>query len=258
MLKLAANLDWLFTELPMSARFHAARREGFRAVEGMFFCQHSLDMLRIAQQESGMSVVLMNAPAGDWLRGERGLAALPGRDDEYLNSLLIARRYAGTLGCRQVHVMAGLRDHSVTEDEQLELLVNRLCIACDVLAEKDITVLIEPLNSEDMPGYIINSLPRAKDIIRRVSHQNIGLQFDIYHCQKIHGNVTQNIDKYLSIVKHFQIASVPGRHEPGSGELNETWILNFINQKNFQGWIGCEDKPSTLTTESLRWMKPYL
>ncbi|MEL8394482.1 hydroxypyruvate isomerase family protein, partial [Escherichia coli] len=189
MLKLAANLDWLFTELPMSARFHAARREGFRAVEGMFFCQHSLDMLRIAQQESGMSVVLMNAPAGDWLRGERGLAALPGRDDEYLNSLLIARRYAGTLGCRQVHVMAGLRDHSVTEDEQLELLVNRLCIACDVLAEKDITVLIEPLNSEDMPGYIINSLPRAKDIIRRVSHQNIGLQFDIYHCQKIHGNV---------------------------------------------------------------------
>lgn len=258
MLKLAANLDWLFCEHPIAGRFQAAKAAGFHGVEGLFLWQHSLDVLLAAQQETGLPVALMNAPAGNWQAGERGLASLPERDEEYQRSLMIARDYATALGCRKVHVMAGLRVDTLSASAQRERLTDRLRIACDVMVEAGIDVLIEPLNLEDMPGYFVDSFPLAESLINEVDRKNIGLQFDIYHCQKIHGNVAHFIERYLPIIKHFQIASVPGRHEPGTGELNEAWLFDFIKQTGYQGWMGCEYKPSTPGPESLRWMTPYL
>ena len=258
MLKLAANLDWLFCEHPIAGRFQAAKAAGFHGVEGLFLWQHSLDVLLAAQQETGLPVALMNAPAGNWQAGERGLASLPERDEEYQRSLMIARDYATALGCRKVHVMAGLRVDTLSASAQRERLTDRLHIACDVMVEAGIDVLIEPLNPQDMPGYFVDSFPLAESLINEVDRKNIGLQFDIYHCQKIHGNVAHFIERYLPIIKHFQIASVPGRHEPGTGELNEAWLFDFIKQTGYQGWMGCEYKPSTPGPESLRWMTPYL
>ena len=258
MLKLAANLDWLFCEYPIAGRFQAAKAAGFHGVEGLFLWQHSLDVLLAAQQETGLPVALMNAPAGNWQAGERGLASLPERDEEYQRSLMIARDYATALGCRKVHVMAGLRVDTLSASAQRERLTDRLRIACDVMVEAGIDVLIEPLNPQDMPGYFVDSFPLAESLINEVDRKNIGLQFDIYHCQKTHGNVAHFIERYLPIIKHFQIASVPGRHEPGTGELNEAWLFDFIKQTGYQGWMGCEYKPSTPGPESLRWMTPYL
>lgn len=258
MLKLAANLDWLFTDLPIAGRFQAAKAAGFHGVEGLFLWQHPLEHLQAIQQETSLPVVLMNAPAGDWSQGERGLAALPERDEEFYRSLNVAHDYAMGLGCRRVHVMSGLRRSDLTLYAQRELLVNRLRIACDMMAKTGIDVLIEPLNPQDMPSYMVDSFPLAESIIREVDRKNIGLQFDIYHCQKIHGDVVKNIERYLPLIKHFQIASVPYRHEPGTGELNEKWILDFIEQLNYQGWIGCEYQPSTSAPESLHWITPYL
>ncbi|MFA9593469.1 hydroxypyruvate isomerase family protein [Citrobacter telavivensis] len=258
MLKLAANLDWLFCEHPIAGRFQAAKAAGFHGVEGLFLWQHSLGVLLAAQQETGLPVALMNAPAGNWQAGERGLASLPERDEEYQRSLMIARDYATALGCRKVHVMAGLRVDTLSASAQRERLTDRLRIACDVMVEAGIDVLIEPLNPQDMPGYFVDSFPLAESLINEVDRKNIGLQFDIYHCQKIHGNVAHFIERYLPIIKHFQIASVPGRHEPGTGELNEAWLFDFIKQTGYQGWMGCEYKPSTPGPESLRWMTPYL
>lgn len=258
MLKLAANLDWLFCERPIAARFQAAKAAGFHGVEGLFLWQHPLDVLLTAQRETGLPVALMNAPAGNWQAGERGLASLPDRDEEFHRSLMIARDYATALGCRKVHVMAGLRADNLSACAQRERLTDRLRIACDVMVEAGIDVLIEPLNPEDMPGYFVDSFPLAESLINEVARKNIGLQFDIYHCQKIHGNVAHLIERYFPIIKHFQIASVPGRNEPGTGELNETWLFNFIKKTGYQGWMGCEYKPSTPGPESLRWMTPYL
>lgn len=258
MLKLAANLDWLFTEHPIAARFHAARLAGFRGVEGLFLWQHPLEVLQTAQRETALPVVLLNAPAGNWQQGERGLAGLPGRDEEFHRSLVVARDYAIALNCRQVHVMAGLRCDGMALNAQRMLLTERLRIACDLLADAGIVVLVEPLNPEDMPGYLINSFPLAADIIRDVERENIGLQFDIYHCQKIHGNLATNLNRYWPLIKHMQIASVPDRHEPGTGELNDAWLFDFIIRKDYQHWIGCEYKPSTPDSQSLRWIMPYL
>ncbi|POT58133.1 hydroxypyruvate isomerase [Citrobacter amalonaticus] len=258
MLKLAANLDWLFIERPVAARFAAAKEAGFHGVEGLFLWQHPLTQLQAAQQKYALPVVLMNAPAGNWQQGERGLAGLPGCEEAFRRSLAVARDYATGLNCRQVHVMAGLRCEALSLPAQHSLLADRLRLACDVMADAGIDVLVEPLNPEDMPGYLIDSFPLAESIIRKVGRKNIGLQFDIYHCQKIHGNVANNIERYFPIIKHFQIASVPGRHEPGTGELNETWLFDLINKMNYQGWMGCEYKPSTPGPESLRWITPYL
>ncbi|EPQ0972861.1 hydroxypyruvate isomerase family protein [Citrobacter farmeri] len=258
MLKLAANLDWLFCEHPIAGRFQAAKAAGFHGVEGLFLWQHPLDVLLAAQRETGLPVALMNAPAGNWQAGERGLASLPDRDEEFHRSLMIARDYATALGCRKVHVMAGLRADNLSACAQRERLTDRLRIACDVMVEVGIDVLIEPLNPEDMPGYFVDSFPLAESLINEVARKNIGLQFDIYHCQKTHGNVAHLIERYFPIIKHFQIASVPGRHEPGTGELNETWLFNFIKQTGYQGWMGCEYKPSTPGPESSRWMTSYL
>lgn len=243
MLKLAANLDWIFKDLPISARFHAARQAGFHGVEGLFLWQHPLAELRLAQQETELPVVLLNAPAGNWSAGERGLASLPLRDDEYRASLSLAREYASALGCRQVHVMAGNRSAALSAGQQQALLVSRLQYACDFMAPAGITVLIEPLNPQDMPNYFIDNFPLAEKIMTQVARENIGLQFDIYHCQKTHGDVARNIAHYWPLIRHFQIASVPGRNEPGTGELNDAWLLNYIQELNYRGWIGCEYTP---------------
>ncbi|MBW7982002.1 hydroxypyruvate isomerase family protein [Enterobacillus tribolii] len=258
MLKFAANLDWLYADQPIEQRFANAQANGFQGVEGLFLWQHPLESLLAAQRETALPVVLMNAPAGDWAAGERGVAALPGRGPEFRQGLEWVCGYGYTLGCAQIHVMAGKRVAGMDAGEQYALLIRRLQYACDYAEQYGITVLLEPLNPEDMPDYFIDNFPLAEKIIRDVRRENIGLQFDIYHCQKIHGNIMNNILRYRSVIRHFQIASVPGRNEPGSGELNDVNILACIASMPFQGWIGCEYKPSEITSNKLTWLTSYL
>ncbi|SFR05986.1 hydroxypyruvate isomerase [Enterobacter sp. kpr-6] len=257
MLRLAANLDWLYRDVPIDARFYAARDAGFHGVEGLFLWQHSLAQLCALSRETALPVALMNAPAGDWDQGERGLAALPGREADFRQSIAVAAEYARALNCSRIHVMSGLRLNEMPFDEQYALLITRLRNACDVFAAFNIEVVIEPLNSEDMPGYFVNSFLLAQNIIHDTARENIGLQFDIYHCQKMHGNVINNIRRYQAITRHYQIASVPGRNEPGSGELNDARILTLINQLDYQGWVGCEYHPSD-SPSNMDWITPYL
>lgn len=255
--KFAANISWLFTELPFVERFARAREAGFTGVECLFPYEVPLAELCDAQRQSGLPVVLINAPPGDWARGARGLAAQPDCDEAFIDAILLAREYASALGCRQVHVMAGHRVNSLSEQQQYQLLIQRLRQAANLLAEKNISVLIEPLNKEDMPGYFVNSFPLAEKIIHDVGCDNIGLQFDIYHCQKLHGNIINNIQRYLPITRHYQVASSPGRNEPGSGELNDDWIFSQIDNTNYHGWVGCEYQPLTPPGADIHWLAPY-
>lgn len=257
MLRLAANLDWLWRELPLEARFEAAREAGFHGVEGLFLWQQPLTALCALSRDTALPVALMNAPAGEWDRGERGLAALPERDADFRQSLHIAAEYAQALKCSRLHVMSGLRENGLPFDAQYALLISRLRQACDYLSPFNIEVLIEPLNGEDMPGYFVDSFPLAEKIIHDTARHNIGLQFDIYHCQKIHGNIINNIRRYQPITQHYQIASVPGRNEPGSGELNDARILTLINNLDYQGWVGCEYTLSH-SARNMDWITPYL
>ncbi|HEY0207950.1 2-oxo-tetronate isomerase [Acerihabitans sp.] len=257
MLKFAANLTWLFNEAPFIERFALAARAGFNGVECLFPYQEPLGGIADARRQNGLEMVLINAPAGDWARGERGLASLPGRDEEFRQSLHLAREYARALGCRQVHVMAGNRDESISFERQYILLKDRMSYAADFFLPDNIRVLVEPLNGGDMPGYFIPSFYLADKLIMDCNKQNIYLQFDIYHCQKIQGNLSAALQHYRALISHIQIASVPQRQEPDSGELHLPWILKQLEQQDYQGWIGCEYRPATETHAGLGWLENY-
>ncbi|WP_411705083.1 2-oxo-tetronate isomerase [Edaphovirga cremea] len=255
MLKFAANLTWLFTEVPFLQRFALAAEAGFPAVECLFPYEEELGAVLRAQKESALPVALINAPAGVWESGQRGLASLPDAETQFQRSVQQAHEYALALGCKQIHIMAGNREESITFDEQYALLIERLRYATDFLNTDNIRVLIEPLNNENMPGYFIPSFPLAEKIIRDCERENIALQFDFYHCQKIHGNLWANVQRYWPLIAHIQIASVPNRNEPNKGELNYPWLFQQLELQGYQGWIGCEYRPETDTFAGLGWFK---
>ncbi|WP_145530939.1 2-oxo-tetronate isomerase [Yersinia alsatica] len=257
MLKFAANLSWLFNEVPLIERFSQAAAAGFQATECLFPYQEPIDSLVSAQRNSGLPVVLINAPPGRWDQGERGLASLPKREEEFRQSLQQAREYALALGCKQIHIMAGNRNSSITEQQQYDTLVKRLSYAADYLLADNIKVLIEPLNTEDMPGYFISTFTRAIQLIKECNKENIFLQFDIYHCQKIQGNISRSLQHYWPLISHLQIASVPNRNEPDGGEINYPWLFNYLASHHYSGWIGCEYQPQTTTREGLDWFTHY-
>lgn len=254
MLKFAANLTWLFTEVPFLQRFALAAKAGFPAVECLFPYQEQIADVQQAQKASGIPVVLINAPAGEWENGQRGLASLPDAGEPFRHSVRLAREYAVSLGCKQIHIMAGNREERITFDEQYALLIERLRYAADYLMADNIRVLIEPLNNDNMPGYFISSFPLAEKIIHQCERKNIFLQFDVYHCQKIHGNLWVNLQHYWPLISHIQIASVPDRHEPNKGEVNYPWLFQQLVIKNYPGWIGCEYQPENETFSGLGWL----
>jgi 2-dehydrotetronate isomerase len=253
MANLAANLSFLFPERPFLDRFQAAAAAGFRAVEFAFGYDHSEQEIAAAARSAGVEVVLMNLPPGDWEAGERGFAAVAGRERDFRASLEKAVRYAEATGCRQLHAMAGA-GNTCRED----VYAANLAWAATHLAPSGIALLIEPINLIDMPGYFLTLPDQARRLIDRLAHPNLFLQLDLYHCQVMRGDLARQIEAHFPVIRHMQIAGNPGRHEPDIGEINYRYLLEFIDKTGYRGWLGCEYKPLGDTEGGLRWAESYL
>mgnify|MGYP003393909417 FL=1 len=252
----AANLSFLYTELPFLDRFAAAAKDGFRAVEFLFPYEFAASDIAKRLRDNGLQQVLFNMPPGDWDNGERGMAAIPGREAEF-RGVIAALDYAGVLGCQQIHVMAGLVAPGADRQAMHRTFIENLRYATAQAAKQGVIALIEPINTRDIPGFFINRQDEAHAILAAVGAPNLKVQMDLYHCQIVEGDVTTKIQQYIHNVSHFQIAGVPGRHEPNVGEMNYPHLFEVIDALNFKGWIGCEYRPKGGSTAGLGWMKPY-
>ncbi len=248
----AANLSTLFTELPFLDRFAAAREAGFRAVEFQAPYDFSADEIAARAEAAGLKIVLFNAPMGDAKAGDRGFAAQPGREAEFDASIAKALAYARVLGCRQIHVLAGLATAAGRAAQEAVYIAN-LQRAAARAAAQDVTLLIEPLNRRDNPGYFLGTTGEAIALLDRVAHRNVALQFDLYHCQISEGDLAQHIRDLKGRYPHVQIANVPGRHEPGQGEIDFAFLFDLFDEIGYGGWIGCEYRPKNGTLPGLAW-----
>jgi len=257
--KFCANLTLLYNEHPFLERFGAAARAGFKGVEYLFPYDYDKHVLMELLHRHNLTQVLHNLPAGDWANGERGIACHPDRVHEFQASVEKAIAYTGALDCKQVNCLAGLAPAGVALEKLRETFVNNLKFAAPKLKAAGIKLLIEPINSiRDMPGFFLNHTQQALDIIRDVGSDNLYLQYDIYHMQIMEGDLASTIEKNLKMIPHMQLADNPGRHEPGTGEINYPFLFEFIDRIGYKGWIGCEYKPLTTTDAGMGWVKKYL
>jgi len=249
--RFAANLSMMFTEVPFLDRFEAAAQAGFKGVEFLFPYEHPADEIAARLEANGLTQVLFNLPPGDWTRGERGLAALAGREVDFEAALRQALSYAEALKCPRVHAMAGLVHHGTSR----ATYIANLRKAARMAKKLGVEVIIEPINTRDIPGYFLNHTSEARAIIYEVGEPNLGLQFDIYHRQIVDGDVATAIREYANLTRHYQIANPPDRGEPDEGELNYAWLFKLIDEIGFDGWIGCEYRPRGGTIEGLKWVE---
>jgi hydroxypyruvate isomerase len=256
--QLAANLTMLFGELPFLDRFEAAANAGFKAVEFLFPYPFEFAALRQRLEEFQLLQVLHNLPAGDWSKGERGIACLAGREEEFKAGVDQAISYATELRCSRVNCLAGVLPPDADPKVATEVLIGNLRYAAEQLAAARIRLLIEPINTRDIPGFFLSGTRQAVDILDAVGSNNAFLQYDIYHMQIMEGDVAATIERELPRIAHMQLADVPGRHEPGTGSIPYGELLNFIDRVGYTGWIGCEYVPKSGTVEGLQWTKPYL
>ncbi|PWC31882.1 2-oxo-tetronate isomerase [Azospirillum sp. TSO22-1] len=258
MIRLAANLTMQFNELPFLDRFRAAAEVGFRGVEFLFPYDHDPEEVARARKFAGVQVVLFNLPPGDWAAGERGLACLPDRETAFVESVERALIYAEALDCPTLHVMAGIPPAGLDRADALTLYVERLRHAAHRVDDHGRDVVIEPLNSRDMPGYLLRTSDEAMAVIERVGAPNLGLQFDLYHAQIMEGDLTMRMRRLGPAIRHVQIAGVPDRHEPDSGECDPHHLLRELDATGYAGWVGCEYRPRTGTLDGLGWARRYL
>lgn len=252
--RFAANLSWLYTELPFFERFEAAARDGFRGVEFLFPYEHPAVEIRSALISNGLEQVLFNAPPGDARSGARGTCSLPGHEDAFREGIEQALEYATVLGCPRLHVMAGLvRDESQRARQRATYVAN-LRWAARRLASAGITALVEPINQRDIPGYLLNTQAEAHAIVVEVGEPNLRVQMDLYHCQVVEGDVATKIRRYLSGVGHVQIAGAPTRNEPDTGELHYPYLFALLDELGYDGWVGCEYRPKAGTRDGLGWL----
>lgn len=256
--KLAANLSMLFNEVPFLDRLGAAAAAGFKGVEYLFPYEHSPETIASRLEEHGLTNVLFNLPPGDWSAGERGVAALPGRETEFAEGLEQALHYARALGCERLHAMAGIPGPGVDPAACRETYVANLRRAADAAAADGITILIEPLNRRDNPGYFLTTQADAAAILAEVGAPNLRIQFDFYHCQIVEGDLEMRLRERLDLIGHVQIAGVPGRNEPNTGEVNYSYLLDLLDALGYGGWVGCEYRPAVDTGVGLGWARPYL
>ncbi|WP_108446348.1 2-oxo-tetronate isomerase [Halomonas denitrificans] len=260
MIRLAANLSMLFQEHAFLDRFAAAAGAGFRGVEYLFPYAHSPEALRTALDENGVEQVLFNLPPGDWEAGERGLASLPGREAEFRDAVIEGLRYAEALDCPSVHAMAGLlpenADGEVREAHHATFLAN-LRFAAGEAAKAGRDLLIEPINTRDMPGYFLSRQDQALSVLEAVGSDNLRLQFDLYHCQIMEGDLIRHLEWLLPHIGHVQIAGVPERHEPDIGEVHYPAVLERLAALGYRGWVGCEYRPAAGTRDGLGWGRDY-
>jgi len=255
--RFAANLSMLYPELDFLDRFEAAARDGFAAVEFLF--PYAYDAREIARRlgDHGLAQVLFNAPPGNWDAGERGIACLPGRDDEFRDGVRRALEYAQALGCPRVHVMAGLVPPGATREALRAQYIERVRWAAEAAARAGVTILVEPINTRDIPGYFLNRQDEAHAVLAAIGSPRLKVQMDLYHCQIVEGDVAAKLRAYLPTgrVGHLQIAGVPERHEPDLGELNYPYLFDVVDALGWEGWIGCEYRPAADTSAGLGWLR---
>ena len=255
--RFAANLSFMFTEVPFLERFTEAAHAGFRAVEFAFPYSFQAKELASRIQAQKLEVVLFNMPPGDWEGGDRGLASLPGREHDFAASVSTALRYAHALKCNRLHVMAGVLPPGADTEERvrrLRIYVRNLKYACEEAAAQNVSLLIEPINPRDMPNYLLSTQAEAHAIREEVGMPNLRVQMDLYHAQIVEGDLTDKIRRWIAHIGHFQIAGVPDRHEPDQGEVNYAWMFKLLDELKYDGWIGCEYRPAHTTTAGLGWM----
>ena len=252
--KFAANLSFLFTETSFAERFQRAAGAGFKGVEYLFPYEHSPQDIAGWLNQNDLEQVLFNLSPGDWVAGERGLACLPHRQGEFAESVDQALDYAIQLDCERLHCMAGIRPAGADEAELEATYIANLRHAADRLATAGVTVMIEPINSRiDMPGYWLDSIDKGFRLLEAVDRDNVKLQYDIYHAQIMAGDLARTLETHIQHIGHIQIADNPGRHEPGTGEINYPFLFDLLDRLGYSGWVGCEYKPLAQTEAGLGW-----
>ena len=249
----AANLSLMFTEVSFLDRFAAARAAGFDAVEFLFPYAHEAEQIAQRLARAQLQLVLFNLPAGDWAGGERGLACDPRRVAEFRASVDTALEYALELGVTQMHCLAGILPPRVSRERAHATYIDNLRHACARLRPHGMTVLIEPINQFDMPGYFLSGSKLAAAVIAECGADNLALQCDLYHLQRSEGELAATLRQQLPLIRHVQIADNPGRHEPGTGEINYRFLFDLLDRLGYQGWVGCEYHPAGDTVAGLGW-----
>ena len=255
--RFAANLTMMFNERPFLERFAAAAQAGFKGVEYLFPYEHDKSALKQALADNGLTQVLHNLPAGNWQTGERGIACHPDRVKEFNEGVDRAIDYATALGCSQINCLAGMPPAGADPADVRATFVGNLQRAASRLKAAGIRLLIEPINTRDIPNFFLSHTAQAIEIIRAVGSDNLFLQYDVYHMQIMEGDLTKTIERQLPQIAHMQVADPPLRNEPGSGEINFTNLFRAIDKLGYTGWIGCEYKPAGKTEDGLGWFTPY-
>ena len=257
MIKLAANLSMMFNEVPFLERFSAAAACGFRGVEFLFPYEHTAREVASALEDANLTQALFNLSPGNWAAGERGMAAIPGREREFAESIDLALEYAGALRCQRLHVMAGLLPADASVQDCERVYESNLRLAASRFAQRRIEAVIEPINHRDIPNYFLNTTRQALAVIERVGAPNLKLQLDLYHCQITEGDLVHHVRDLAGRYTHVQIAGNPDRNEPDFGEVNYTYVLEQLDASGYQDWLGCEYRPKNGTREGLGWARPY-
>lgn len=253
--RFAANLTMMFTEVPFLDRFEAAAKAGFKAVEFLFPYAFEAEQIKRRLDDNGLTLILHNLPAGNWDTGERGIACHPDRVNEFRAGVGRAVAYAQALGVKQLNCLAGKAPAGVAEEALRATFVENLRHAATALKSAGLNLLIEPVNTFDIPGFYLNRTVQAAGILVEVAADNAFIQYDIYHAQRMEGELAATVQKYLPRVGHIQLADNPGRNEPGTGEINYHFLFAHLDRIGYDGWIGCEYKPATTTTAGLGWLQ---
>jgi hydroxypyruvate isomerase len=256
--RLSANLSWLYPEHPFLERIAAAARDGFAAVEMNAPYGDPPAEIAARLRDADIAAVLINTPAGDASLGERGLASLPGREEDFRRSLDRALEYTRVLGNERLHVLAGVVAPGADRARYRDTYESNLAYAAGEARTLGVTLLIEPINPHDMPGYFLNLQAEAHSVCREVGAQNVKVQMDLYHCQVQEGGLAEKIREHVAGIAHFQVAGVPGRYEPDVGEVNYPYLFALIDELGYEGWIGCEYRPLKRTSEGLGWARKWL
>jgi 2-dehydrotetronate isomerase len=255
--RFAANISTMFTDRPFAERIQAAAAAGFTAVECQFPYEVAAGELERRLGDAGVELILLNTAPGDFAAGERGLAGLPGREAEFRSALERALEYAQALNCPQIHVMAGIQPEGTSKDACLEVYKANLRRAAEACVRAGRLVLIEPINTRDIPGYLLNTPAEGAALIAELGAPNLMLQFDFYHAQIMTGDLARSFERHLPVIGHVQIAGVPERHEPDVGEVNYPYLFDLIDRLGYAGWVGCEYFPAGSAEEGLGWAYRY-
>jgi hydroxypyruvate isomerase len=253
-LKFAANISTMFVEFEYLERYAAAAKAGFKMIECQFPYAFAPNIHQELLEAYQLELLLLNTPPGDFDDGERGMAALPGRENEFKESMLQALEYASVLNCNKLHVMAGVSDNESPLEQHEEVYLENINYAAEEAAKQNCTILIEPINTFDIPGYFLNTPKQAIAFLETIDLPNVRLQFDVYHCQKMVGHLEYHLRKYFHVIDHLQISGMPDRNEPDQGEINYPYIFALLEELSYQGWVGCEYTPRGDTFQGLGWL----